>query len=109
VDAYAVIEQNHLKYLRLNKLFFVQIFIKAFRTPSLQVRIALLPSNKISFYHLLSQQVHITWFKIIKMPWQFADGLAAHMCLLHSLTVPNGLRSKERYCSDSNLRIDRIW
>jgi hypothetical protein len=35
VDAYAAIEQNRLKYLRLNFKNFMQIFIKAFRTPSL--------------------------------------------------------------------------
>ncbi len=34
VDAYAAIEQNRLKYLHLNKKNFVQIFIKAFKTPS---------------------------------------------------------------------------
>jgi hypothetical protein len=55
VDAYAAIEQNRLKYLRLNKKNFVQIFIKAFKTPSLQVTLALLPSDKGSFCHLLSQ------------------------------------------------------
>jgi hypothetical protein len=55
VDAYAVIEQNRLKYLRLNKKNFMRIFIKAFKTPSLQVTLALLPSNRGSFCHLLSQ------------------------------------------------------
>jgi hypothetical protein len=54
MDVYAAIEQNRLKYLRLNKKNFVQIFIKAFRTPSLQVTITLLPSDKESFCHLLS-------------------------------------------------------
>jgi hypothetical protein len=54
VDAYAAIEQNYLKYLRLNKKKFVQIFIKAFKMPSLQVTIVLLPSNRGSFCHLLS-------------------------------------------------------
>jgi hypothetical protein len=34
VDAYAVVEQNHLMYLRSRKNF-MQISIKAFRTPSL--------------------------------------------------------------------------
>jgi hypothetical protein len=37
VDAYAVIKQNRLKYLRLNQKNFVRIFIKAFKMPSLQV------------------------------------------------------------------------
>ncbi len=55
VDAYAAIEQNRLKYLRLNKKNFARIFIKAFKTPSLQVTVALLPSDKGSFCHLLSQ------------------------------------------------------
>jgi hypothetical protein len=55
VDAYAAIEQNRLKYLRLNKKNFMRIFIKAFKTPSLQVTLALLPSNRGSFCHLLSQ------------------------------------------------------
>jgi hypothetical protein len=41
VDAYAAIEQSHLKYLCLNKKNFAQIFIKAFKTPSLQVTIAI--------------------------------------------------------------------
>jgi hypothetical protein len=59
------------------KKSFVQISIKAFKTPSLQVTIALLPSDRRSFCHLLSQEVHITWFRIIKMPWQFADGPVA--------------------------------
>jgi hypothetical protein len=54
VDAYAAIEQNRLKYLRLNKKNFMQIFIKAFKTPSLQVIVALLPSDTGSFCHLLS-------------------------------------------------------
>jgi hypothetical protein len=53
-DAYAAIEQNRLKYLRLNKKNFMQIFIKAFKTPSLQVIVALLPSDTGSFCHLLS-------------------------------------------------------
>jgi hypothetical protein len=35
VDAYAAIEQNCLKYLCLNKKNFAQIFIKAFKMPSL--------------------------------------------------------------------------
>jgi hypothetical protein len=35
VDAYVAIEQNRLKYLRLNKKNFVRIFIKAFKTPLL--------------------------------------------------------------------------
>jgi hypothetical protein len=55
VDAYAAIEQNRLKYLRLNQKNFARIFIKAFKTPLLQVTIALLPSDRGSFYHLLSQ------------------------------------------------------
>jgi hypothetical protein len=29
------------------------------------------------------------------MPWQFADGPATQMRLLHSLAIPNGLRSRE--------------
>jgi hypothetical protein len=45
VDVYATIEQNRLKYLHLNNFFLIQIFIKAFRTPSLQVTITLLPSD----------------------------------------------------------------
>ncbi len=55
MDAYAAIEQNRLKYLRLNQKNFVRIFIKAFKMPSLQVTIALLPSDRRSFCHLLSQ------------------------------------------------------
>jgi hypothetical protein len=35
VDAYVTIEQNRLKYMRLNQKKFVRIFIKAFKTPSL--------------------------------------------------------------------------
>jgi hypothetical protein len=35
VDVYAVIKQNRLKYLHLNKKNFARIFIKAFKTPSL--------------------------------------------------------------------------
>ncbi len=54
VDAYAVVEQNRLMYLRIRKSF-VQISIKAFRTPSLQVTIVLLPSDRGSFCHLFSQ------------------------------------------------------
>jgi hypothetical protein len=55
VDAYVAIEQNRLKYLCLNQKNFVRIFIKAFKTPSLQVTITLLPSDRGSFCHLLSQ------------------------------------------------------
>ncbi len=106
VDAYAVVEQNCLRYLCLNQKNFVQISIKAFRTPSLQVIITLLPSDRGSFCHLLSQEVHITWFRISKMPWQSVDGPVARICLLHSLAIPNGMRSKERCCPDNNLRID---
>jgi hypothetical protein len=45
VDAYAAIEQNRLKYLYLNQKSFAWIFIKAFKTPSLQVIIVPLPSD----------------------------------------------------------------
>jgi hypothetical protein len=38
------------------------------------------------------------------MPWQFVDGPAVRMRLLHSLAIPNGLKSRERCCSDDNLR-----
>jgi hypothetical protein len=55
VDAYATIKQSCLKYLRLNKKNFARIFIKAFKTPLLQVTIALLPLDRGSFCHLLSQ------------------------------------------------------
>jgi hypothetical protein len=55
VDAYATIEQSRLKYLCLNQKKFARIFIKAFKTPSLQVTVALLPSNRGSFCHLFSQ------------------------------------------------------
>jgi hypothetical protein len=54
VDAYAVIEQNRLNYLRLNQKNFVRIFIKAFRMPSLQVTITLLPldrNHSTIFFH----------------------------------------------------------
>ncbi len=108
VDAYAVVEQNRLMYLRIRKSF-VQISIKAFRTPSLQVTIVMLPSDKGSFCHLFSKEVHVTWFRIIKMPWQFVDGPIAWMRLLHSLAIPNGFKSRDRCCPDNNLRIDRIW
>jgi hypothetical protein len=54
VNVYAIIEQNRLKYLCLNKKNFAQIFIKAFKMPSLHVTIALLPSDRGSFCHLLS-------------------------------------------------------
>jgi hypothetical protein len=54
MDAYAAIKQSRLKYLRLNKKNFAWIFIKAFKTPSLQVKIALLPLDKGSLYHLFS-------------------------------------------------------
>jgi hypothetical protein len=47
--------------------------------------------------------------EIIKMPWQSADKLAARMHLLHSLAIPDGLKSRERCHSDSNVRIDQIW
>jgi hypothetical protein len=104
VDAYAAIEQNRLRYLHLNRKSFVQISIKAFRIPSLQVTITLLPSDKGSFYHLFSHEVHVTWFIIIKMPWKSIDGLVARMRLLHSLVIPNGLRLRECYCSNSNLK-----
>jgi hypothetical protein len=55
VDAYAAIEQSRLKYLRLNKKNFTWIFIKAFKTLSLQVTLALQPSDKGPFCHLFSQ------------------------------------------------------
>jgi hypothetical protein len=55
MDAYAAIEQNRLKYLCLNKKNFARIFIKAFKMPSLQVTIALLPLDRESFCHLLTQ------------------------------------------------------
>jgi hypothetical protein len=55
VDAYAAIEQNRLKYLRLNKKNFARMFIKAFKMLSLQVIVTLLSSDRESFYHLLSQ------------------------------------------------------
>jgi len=55
VDVYAAIEQSRLKYLCLNKKNFARIFIKAFKMPSLQVTITLLPSGRGSFCHLLSQ------------------------------------------------------
>ncbi len=55
MDAYVAIKQNRLKYLLLNKKNFARIFIKAFKTPSLQVTIALLPLDRGSFCHLLSQ------------------------------------------------------
>jgi hypothetical protein len=54
VDAYAAVEQNLLRYLRLNQKKFLQIFIKAFKTPLLQVTITLLPLDRGSFCHLLS-------------------------------------------------------
>jgi hypothetical protein len=92
-----------------NKKNFMQISIKAFMMPLLQVIITLLPLDRGSFCHLLSQEFHVTWFRIIKMPWQFIDGHVAWMCLLNSLTIPNGLRSRERYCPDNNFKINRIW
>jgi hypothetical protein len=54
VDAYAAIEQNRLKYLRLNKKKLHAYLYQGFKMPSLQVTIMLLPSDKGSFCHLLS-------------------------------------------------------
>ncbi|CAM6053673.1 unnamed protein product, partial [Sphagnum tenellum] len=44
-------------------------------------------SNRLSFL-LLYAPVHVTWFKIIKMLWQSADGPTVQMRLLHSLAIP---------------------
>jgi hypothetical protein len=55
VDAYVAIEQNRLKYLRLNQKKLRADLYQGLKTPSLQVTVTLLPSDKGSFCHLLSQ------------------------------------------------------
>jgi len=62
----------------------MQIFIKAFRMPSLQVTIALLPSDRGSFCHLFSQEVHVTWFEIIRCHVNLQMGpLSRCICYIH--------------------------
>jgi hypothetical protein len=109
MDAYVVVEQNRLRYLCLNQKKIRVDLYQGLQEPLLQAIIMLLPSDKRSFRHLLSQEVHVTWFKIIKMPWQSSNGPVARMRLLHSLAIPNGLRSRECCCLYSNLKIDKIW
>ncbi len=109
VDVCAVVEQNHLRYLCLNKTKLCADIYQG-----LQDTIVTNDNSVAAIKHRIilpffSQEVHVTWFKIIKMPWQSVDGPIAQMRLLHSLAIPNGLRSKERCCPNSNLRIDRIW
>jgi len=109
VDAYAVIEQNHLKYLRLN-----QKKLRANLYQALQDAIAagdtsvvaigqriILPSSFIVGPHHMVQNYQDA---MAICRWTgYPDAFVTFTC------NPNGLKSEERYCSDSNLRIDRIW
>jgi hypothetical protein len=107
VDAYAAIEQNRLMYLRLN-----QKKLRANLYQGLQDTIAAGDSSTAAIGKriiLPSSFVHITWFRIIKMPWQSVDGPAARMRLLHSRAIPSGLKSREHCHLDIDLRIDPIW
>ncbi|CAK9223473.1 unnamed protein product [Sphagnum troendelagicum] len=73
--------------------------------------IALLRGDRLPHQYIVDAYAAIeqNCLKIIKMPWQSADGPAAQMRLLHSRAIPNGLTSRERCHLDSNLRIDPIW
>jgi hypothetical protein len=68
LDAYVVVEQTRLMYLCLNQKKFRANLYQGLQDAIIAMTIALLPSDKGSFCHLLSHEVHITWFRIIKMP-----------------------------------------
>jgi hypothetical protein len=69
VDAYAVVKQNRLRYLRLNKKNLCANLYQGLQDAIIVGdKITLLPLDRGSLCHLLSHEVHITWFKIIKMP-----------------------------------------
>jgi hypothetical protein len=109
VDAYVAIEQNRLRYLCLN-----QKKLRADLYQGLQDAITTCNNNVVAIGQRIIlpsslQKVHITWFRIIKMPLQSTDGPAAQMPLLHSLAIPNGLISREHCYPDNNLRINQIW
>jgi len=109
VDGYAAIEQNRLKYLHLNqKKLHVDLY------QGFQNAIAVGDNNVTA----IRQKIILPFFFIVSPghvvqnyqgAMQYVDGLVAQMHLLHSLAIPNGLRSKERYCSDNNFKIDWIW
>ncbi len=109
MDVYVAIEQNCLKYLRLNqKKLHADLYQGLQDTittcdnsvAAIEQKIILPSSFTVGPRHMVQN---------IKMPWQSADESAARMRLLHSLAIPNGLKSRKCSYSDNNLRIDPIW
>jgi len=109
VDAYVAIEQNRLKYLRLNQKKLradiyqgLQNAIAAGDTSAVAIgqRIILPFSFTVSPRHMVQNyQDAMAICRWVGYP----DAFVTFTC------NPSGLKSRERCCSDNNLRIDRIW
>ncbi len=104
MDAYAAIKQNRLKYLRLNKKK-----LRADLYQNLQDAIAASDTSAAA----IGQRIILPSSFIVgprHMVQNYQDAMViCKLRLLHSLAIPNGLKSRKRCCSDSNLRIDPIW
>jgi hypothetical protein len=108
VDAYAAIEQNRLKYLRLNKKKLhadlyqgLQDAIAAGDTSAVAIgqRIILPSSFTVGPRHMV--QNYQDAMAICKWA-SYPDAFITFTCNPH-------LKSEECCCSDNNLRINQIW
>jgi hypothetical protein len=109
VDAYVAIEQSRLKYLRLNKKKLRADLYQGLQhaiaaadnsTATIEQRIILPSSFVVGPHHIVQNYQDV----MAIYRWAgYPDAFVTFTC------NPNGLKSRERCYSDSNLRINPIW